>query len=64
MASETAHRDGLHRDGLPRRPTCGENFLYGFKGAQSAPRALVTAHAEAPREIGPAVHGASTVVVG
>jgi hypothetical protein len=30
----------------------GENFLYGFKGAQSAPRAERAAHAEAPREVG------------
>jgi hypothetical protein len=26
-----------------------ENFLYGFKGAQSAPRELAAAHTEAPR---------------
>jgi hypothetical protein len=30
----------------------GENFLYVFKGARSAPRRLGAAHAEAPREDG------------
>jgi hypothetical protein len=42
-SSGTAHSPGF---------SPGENFLYGFKGAQSAPRALAAAHAKAPREVG------------
>ena len=40
----------IKRDRTPGTPGRCENFLYVFKGAQSAPRGVAAAHAKAPRD--------------
>jgi hypothetical protein len=54
----------IKRDSTHAHALTGENFLYVFKGARSAPRGLVAAYANAPREVGTwpsAAHGLSVV---